>query len=471
MRGGPGDGKGATTTSMRTAVLLLALIVAVAGRPAGAEAAERPPAGRPADTEAAARAMAVWQSQAEERRFPSGGMPIPKAETRLSAARGPEAAERPPDGRRDRLPDGSPDGLSDAASSLPPEAALLEAHWSAIMDDYGDYLAPGRKPTFRELVAPGGGGPKMADVLSGLLRYFFHEIVHHGRLLVSIVMLSVLSSVLQTLQGAFERRTVSMVAYGICYLVILILAVDSFRTAITYAGQAIGRMIHFMTAAVPLLLVLLASIGNIASVTVLHPLIVFMVNVVGHAVHAVVFPLLFFSAILHIVSSMSEKYKVTQLADLLRMIGTGILGVLLTAFLGVLSVQGVASSVADGVTIRTAKYITGNFVPVVGKMFTDAADAVIGTSLLVKNAVGMAGVLILALLCAFPAVKILSLAIIFNLSGAMMQPLGDSPIVTCLRTIGRSLVDVFAALAAVGLMFFFAMTILITSGNIAMMMR
>jgi stage III sporulation protein AE len=432
----------------RTALLLLLLAIAAAAWPSGAEAAASAPAAWPALLPAGlpGDGPATSVRLVDDAAGFSTGMPH-------EAAGFPAA------------------GPTDDAAALPPEAERLEAHWTAIMNEYGDYFAPGARPPFRELVAPDGGSPKTADVLAGLMRFFFHDIVRHGRLLVSIVVLTVLSSVLQTLQGAFERQAVSRVAYGICYLVILIMAVDSFRTAISYAGQAIGRMIDLMTAAVPLLLVLLASIGNLASVTVLHPLIVFMVNVVGHAVHAVVFPLLFFSAILHIVSSMSEKYKVSQLADLLRTIGTGILGVLLTAFLGVLSVQGVAASVADGVTIRTAKYITGNFVPVVGKMFTDAADAVIGTSLLVKNAVGMAGLLMLALLCAFPAVKILSLAIIFNLSGAVMQPLGDSPIVACLRMIGRSLVDVFAALAAIGLMFFFAMTILITSGNIAMMVR
>ena len=279
------------------------------------------------------------------------------------------------------------------------------------------------------------------------------------------------SSILQTVQSAFERNAVSKVAYAICYLVIMIIAINSFSVAIGYAKSAIENMIHFMTAMVPLLLTLLASIGNITTVSVLHPLIVFMIHIVGTMIYTIVFPLLFFSAVLHIVSSLSEKYKVTQLADLLRTISVGLLVGMLTVFLGVITIQGATGSVTDGVTIRTAKYITGNFVPVVGKMFTDAADTVIAASLLVKNAVGITGVFILIMLCSFPALKILSLALIYNLAGAMMQPLGDSPIVSCLQTIGKSLVFVFAALAAVGLMFFFALTIIITAGNVAVMMR
>ncbi|MNJ51051.1 Stage III sporulation protein AE precursor [compost metagenome] len=125
----------------------------------------------------------------------------------------------------------------------------------------------------------------------------------------------------------------------------------------------------------------------------------------------------------------------------------------------------------DGVTLRAAKYLTGNFVPVVGKLFADATDTVVSASLLVKNSVGIVGVIILLFLCAFPAIKILILALIFNLAAAVLQPLGDSPILTCLETIGKSMVYVFAALAAVAMMFFLAITIMLTAGNITVMMR
>jgi stage III sporulation protein AE len=175
--------------------------------------------------------------------------------------------------------------------------------------------------------------------------------------------------------------------------------------------------------------------------------------------------------VLHIVSSLSSRYKVTQLANMLRSVSIWVLGLFVTIFLGVISVQGASGAVTDGVTIRTAKYVAGNFIPVVGRMFSDASDTVIGASLLVKNAVGLSGVVMLILFCAFPALKILTLAIIYNVSAAVMQPLGDSPIITCLQTIGKNMIYVFAALAAVGLMFFLAVTIMIAAGNVSVMMR
>ncbi|MFC5447955.1 stage III sporulation protein AE [Paenibacillus aestuarii] len=358
--------------------------------------------------------------------------------------------------------------IKEQASHLQTEQ--VEQYWDKLMNEYGGYFPESKTPSFMDLLL-GTKAISMKSIFKGLLSYVFHEVIVNGKLLASIVILTVFSMLLETLQSSFEKNTVSKLGYSIAYMVLIIIAINSFSVAIGYAKSAITSMIQFMVAIVPLLLTLLASMGNVTSVAILHPLIVFMIHSVGTAIYVFVFPLLFFSAVLHIVSAISDKYKVTQLANLLRTISLSIMGIFVTVFLAVISVQGSAGAVRDGVTIRTAKYVAGNFVPVVGRLFSDATETVIGASVLVKNAVGLVGVVILILLCAFPAIKILTLAFIYNLSAAIMQPLGDNPMISCLQTIGKSLVYVFAALAAVGLMFFLAITIMIAVSNVSVMMR
>lgn len=355
------------------------------------------------------------------------------------------------------------------AKQLPTDQ--VEAYWEKLMNEYGRHLPGKEPPTLMEMIVPGGDGLSVSQVLQGLAHTLLFEIVYNGKLLVTIVILTVFCMLMETLQGAFEKPNVSKIAYAITYIVLMIIAVNSFSVAIGYAKEAIGGMVHFMIAMIPLLLTVLASMGNVVTVSVMHPLIVFMIHTIGTLIYSVVFPLLFFSAVLHIVSTLSDKYKVTQLAVLLRNLSIGVLGACLTVFLGVVSVQGISAGTTDGVTLRTAKYVTGNFVPVVGRMLSDASDTVIGASLLVKNAIGLFGVIVIVLLCIFPALKILALALIYNLSAAVLQPLGDSPIMKGLKTIGQSMIYVFAALASVGLMFFLAITIMIAAGNVTVMMR
>ncbi|MEX2461997.1 MAG: stage III sporulation protein AE [Paenibacillaceae bacterium] len=347
----------------------------------------------------------------------------------------------------------------------------VEKYWGDLTKDYGGYFTENQPPSFMELLVPKGKGLHPSNILKGLLQFFFREVLLNGKLLATIVILTVFSMILETMQSSFEKSAVSKVAYAVSYMVLIVLAMNSLNISLGYAKEAIAGMIHFMIAIVPLLLTLLVSTGNLTSAAIFHPLIIFMIHTIGTAIYLIIFPLLFFSTLLHVISSISERYKVTQLANLMRSIAIGLLGFFVTVFLGVMSVQGASGAITDGVTIRTAKYVAGNFVPVVGRMFSDASETVVGASLLVKNAVGITGIVILVLLCAFPAVKILVLALIFKVSAAILQPMGDSPIIQCLQTIGKNMIYVFAALAAVGFMFFLAITIIITAGNISVMMR
>lgn len=354
------------------------------------------------------------------------------------------------------------------AASL--ETDKIGEFWNDIMTEYGGLLPESQKGSLMEFIN-GDKSFSPQEWLKALFSYLFHEVLANGKLLGALILLTIFCVILQLLQNAFQQSTVSKVAYSIVYMVLIILALNSFHVAINYATEAIQTMTSFILALIPLLLALLASSGGAVSAAFFHPVILFLMNTSGLLIQNIVMPLIFLSAILSIVSTMTEQYKVTQLANLLRNIAIGALAVFLTIFLGVISVQGASAAVTDGITLRTAKFITGNFIPVLGRMFTDATDTVISASLLLKNTVGILGVAILICIAAFPAIKVLSLAFIYKLAAAILQPLGGGPVITCLDVISKSVIYIFAALAIVSLMFFLSLTVIITAGNLTMMMK
>lgn len=346
----------------------------------------------------------------------------------------------------------------------------LKQYWETIIDEYGGFLPDSQKGSLIDFIK-GDKEFSLNQWFSGILKFSFQELITNGKLLGSLIILTIFSMFLQSLHNAFEQGTISKVAYSIVFIVLIILALNSFHVAIDYAKNAITMMINFILAIIPLLLALISTSGGVTSAAFFHPVILFLMNTSGLLVQYIVLPLLLLSTVLSIVSTLNEQYKATQLAQLLRNGSIGILGIFMTIFLGVISVQGTTTAVADGITIRTAKFVTGNFIPVVGRMFTDAADTVISASVLLKNTLGIAGVAIVLIIAAFPAIKILVLAFMFKFTAAIIQPIGNGPVINCLDTISKNMVYVFAALAIVALMFFLSITIIITAGNITMMMR
>jgi stage III sporulation protein AE len=346
----------------------------------------------------------------------------------------------------------------------------LKQYWEGIMHEYGGFLPESQKGSLYDFIK-GEKQFSFKQWFSGMFKFAFQEFIMNGKLLGSLILLTVLSMFLQTLQNSFEKSTISKVAYAIVFMVLMIIALNSFHVAIDYSMGAINTMISFILALIPLLLALVAASGGLISAAFFHPVILFLMNISGVFIQNVVLPMLFLSALLSIVSTLTEHYKVTQLATLLRNWSIGLLGLFLTVFLGVISVQGASTAITDGVTIRTAKFITGNFIPVIGRIFTDATDTVISASVLLKNTVGIAGVAILLLIVAFPAIKILMIAFIYKFAAAILQPLGGGPVIACLDIISKSVIYVFAALAIVSLMFFLSITVIIAAGNLTMMVR
>ena len=307
--------------------------------------------------------------------------------------------------------------------------------------------------------------------MTGMAKYIFSELIAHSYLLSQLLVLTVLCSVLLNIQDAFGGEGTGRVAYIAAYLALMTLALTSFTSAINTGRAAVQQMVDFVHAILPVLLSLLAAMGGLVSASVIHPLVLVALGVISTIINNLVFPLILFATILTLVSQISDRFQVDRLAGLFKDITKTLLAALLTFFTGFMAIQGVAGAVADSVTLRTAKFVTGAFVPVVGGMLADAAEALIGTSLLLKNAVGIMGLLLIIALALYPMLKILTLVIIYRLVGALAQPLGDDKIAKVLETLGNMLLMVFAAVAGVGLAFFMAISFIVGLGNVTVMMR
>ncbi|MCL6453192.1 MAG: stage III sporulation protein AE [Alicyclobacillus sp.] len=351
--------------------------------------------------------------------------------------------------------------------SLPTD--VLQSFWNDLEREYGGYLPDVHSTSIVRQILDSGGWT-FQGVTHGIIRYFFAEIFDNVQLIGAILLLSVLAVVLKTVQTAFEQNTVSQVANAVVLVVLIGLAVGSFTEAVGYARHAIQSMTDFMLATVPLVVTLVAASGAVASAAFFQPMLLFTVHLVSNVVFLLVFPMVFFSALLDLVSALSPRYQLTRLAGLFRTIGVVVLGVSLSVFLGITTVEGIGKGLVDGVTMRTARFAVKAMVPVIGSALSDATEAIASASMLVKNAVGISGLLIVAFLALFPAIKILVLSLLYGGSAALIQPLGDGPMVDTLAALGKSFVLILASVLTVALMFFMAICILLLTANLTVVM-
>jgi stage III sporulation protein AE len=341
----------------------------------------------------------------------------------------------------------------------------------AINSDLEGYMPKIEIKTFMVKLLKGEGIMNLRDIAKGAMKYFFKEVVANWKILGQIIVLSSIYAILTNLQSAFENDAVGKMAYNVCYLVIISIVIKSFIIAINLGKDTIDTMITFMQALLPILLGILIAMGGITTSAFFHPILLGSIGFIGTVIKSVILPLIFFSAVLAVVNNLSSRIQITKLSGLLKQSAMVILGFALTAFVGIISIQGIATSTVDGVTIRTAKFAVDKFVPIAGKFLSDAVDTVIGYSLLLKNGIGVIGMIAIFIICLIPAIKIVALMAIYKLCSAIIEPIAQSRLADCLNHMSNALVLIFATVSSVAMMFFITITIIVGAGNITMMMR
>ena len=327
--------------------------------------------------------------------------------------------------------------------------------------------------TLREVLGlfEGGRGYDFGALAWGVARGLADEFLGSLTVLGSLLVLIVLCGVLRNLQSAFAGDEVTRIAYFACYLVLVHMAAAGFLMAVDLAQGVVRDLVGFMQAVLPIMITLLLGMGALTTAGLLHPLLLAGTQIVGIVVADVVLPMILFSAACDFASSALPEQRLRGLAVLLRQAAIVVLGVLFTGFLGIVAVQGAAGAVADGVTLRTTKFLAGAFIPVVGGLFADAVELVFGSTQILKMAVGVLGMVALVAFTVFPLAKLAALAVSYRLASVLAGPFDVQAIADTLAGVANGLTLIGVAAAVVCLVFLVSLAALLGAGNAAVMLR
>ena len=306
--------------------------------------------------------------------------------------------------------------------------------------------------------------------MEDISKIFLSEIHLSLNLLSKIMIITLISTILTNLQNSFEESSISQLANYFTYILIAVLVITNFSDLMDMAKITVGRMVDFMQVLLPILLTLLIVTGGPTTKILYHPMILGTINLLGITVSSIIFPLIFFSFIVSILSNLSQRAELGKLAELARQIITFIISAIFTIFIGILTIYGLSSKI-DGLSIRTAKFAVDTLVPIVGGFLSDSVDAVIGSSAILKNGIGIIGLIILIMIILLPIIKITVLLLVYSIIGAIVEPIASSNIIKFFGDVSKTLLLVLISLVAVGIMFFITITITVDTGNSLMMLR
>jgi len=304
----------------------------------------------------------------------------------------------------------------------------------------------------------------LTNIIKAIIIMIFKEMPAYFALIGKLIVISMLCAFLSNLAESFKSKSTSSVGFYVCYIVLIILLLQSFKIAMRVSETTIENMVLIIQSSLPMLLTLMIASGAVTSGTVFEPFIIFALQIVGVFIKKVLLPLIFFTAVLGIINSLTNKNFLKKMLEFFCQGIDWIIKGIAILFIGLMSLSGLTAPVLDGVINKAAKTAVG-VVPVVGESLTGAVDIVMNCSLLIKNAVGVGVIILISIYCLLPLIKILLFLIVYKLTAALIEPISDKRIVNCISDTGDVCIKLFTAILTSSLIFIVAITILIGVGT------
>lgn len=303
------------------------------------------------------------------------------------------------------------------------------------------------------------------DIISTISDHFMHEIYGSILLGVQLVVICIIIGLLKNLADSFSQDTVSNLAVIVCSCCVMVLCLKSFMDIYQICSNAVETMTVTMQALLPVLVPLLITMGGFTSGGVLNPFIVSAITIFNSILQRLIMPAIYISCVFILVNSLSEKDYVKKLALLIRGTAVTVMGLMVTLFSGLTALQGLVTKTADGMLAKTAKYSVDNFVPIVGGFAADSMDMILSCAGIIKNGVGIFGLLIILTLLIIPMIQILAVALVFKVSAVVIEPIGNKTISDCLNEVGNTVITLAIILLLVAMMFIIFLSIIIGIGG------
>ncbi len=299
------------------------------------------------------------------------------------------------------------------------------------------------------------------SVIDKGLDILFGEMKNTVRLLVMIVAIAVFCTYLTNIQSSFQTNEMSGVAFFVCYLVISGITAAALLEVVDCGRVLVNNISVFMRMMVPVMLVSLASSGAPVSATTFELVMVGVIEITEWIIEVFFIPMIMMSAALNLVNNLSNSLNADKLVQFMNKTIKWGIGIVMTVFVGVMSLQSIVSGGADALTVKVTKFATSNLIPVVGGSLAETVETVIKCGVVIKNSVGVLGIIVVVLMAAVPLLKIAACLIMFRLCAAVVQPISDEKIVKCVSGVSDAIASVLGLVTAVTVMFVIILTIII----------
>lgn len=316
-----------------------------------------------------------------------------------------------------------------------------------------------------EYLIKGNAGIDYGSYVEEILSVVFSDVVSLFPVFAEVIAIAILCAIFSGAEGNILGKSTSRVVRLACYSLIIVIVSSALAAVAEECISCVTAIEKQMEIITPILVTLTVLTGGTSSAAIYQPSAIFLSGGAVAIVNGFIFPAAIASAVLNFMSKINPQISFTGISKLLKSIMKWVMGITVTVFSVFLTVQSAAGSLFDGVLFKTAKYILGNSVPIVGGFISGGFDLLTAAGLLIKNSVGICGLILLAAQILSPLVLLIAFSLMLRVAGAVAQAAGEGEVCGLLNDLSSDTQYFTAGLLTVA--FMYALMIMLTINSAA----
>lgn len=307
-----------------------------------------------------------------------------------------------------------------------------------------------------------------SDFFAFIFSNLIEMIVKYLPMLSIIIGIGVITNLLNGLKGKFNEKSTGNLIQTVGFLTAVVLVIGIISSLTDSTGNTISSMVNQMNCLFPIMLTLMASVGANASVSAFQPIVAILSTYIADIFNYFIVPLFTLSFVFSILSNISDNVKLDKFSSFISGVFKWLIGLIFMLFFAIFSIQGITMGSFDGLSIRTTKYTIRSYVPVMGGYLSDGMDIILSSTILIKNSIGLVGVLLIISTILSPVIEIAICSLVFKLISAILQPLGSSKLSNFLSSTSKSITILSSSVIAIGFMYLLSMGLMMSVSNVVL---
>ena len=271
--------------------------------------------------------------------------------------------------------------------------------------------------------------------LSRLLTVFLERIkwewTSYENLFAQITAIVVGAALLKLLTDNFKTKQVGRTGFLITHILLFGILSSSFVVTWRVAESTIEQILQFLQALIPAYFLSVAFCTGSVTALAFYQGTLLAIGLVDMVILHLLLPLVYVYLTLLLINPFMKEQGVEQMADLVRLIIIWSSRTLFGLVMGIQIVQGLILPFTDKVK-RSMLYKTAEMLPGVGRAISGVASTVLSTGMLLKNAIGVAGLVLLTALVFIPLGKLIIHFLLYKVVTGLWQPVADKRIIESL---------------------------------------